>query len=155
MISNLTDPVPPELITVNFITKYLLLNFQSLAKRMRNAAALSAINGTIKSRRGLFNTQEPAVNTSFTLSYRRSCGKGPGLGDFPTKRVNASLSLRQSWSFIHLAQTPYKRLASCPLQLLHQRPLSLCAGVQHSKLIFPPEREKDESSSTQKESNRQ
>lgn len=114
MISNLTDPVPPELITVNFITKYLLLNFQSLAKRMRNAAALSAINGSIKSRRGLFNTQEPAVNTGFTLSYRRSRGKGPGLGDFPTKRVNASLSLRQSWSFFCSAQTPYKRLASCP-----------------------------------------
>lgn len=79
MISNLTDPVPPELITVNFITKYLLLNFQSLAKRMRNVAALSAINGTIKSSRGLFNTQEPAVNTGFMLSYRQSCVKGPGV----------------------------------------------------------------------------
>lgn len=48
VISNLTDPVPPELITVNFITKYPLLNFQSLAKHTRNAAALSAINGIIK-----------------------------------------------------------------------------------------------------------
>ena len=49
---NLTDPVPPELITVDFITKYPLLNFQSLAKRTGNAAALSAINGTIKAVEG-------------------------------------------------------------------------------------------------------
>lgn len=79
MISNLTDPVPPELITVNFITKCLLLNFQSLAKRTRDAAALSTINGTIKSSRGLFNTQETAVNTGFMLSYRQSCVKEPGV----------------------------------------------------------------------------
>ena len=51
-MSNLTDPVPPELITVDFITKYPLLNFQSLAKHTGNAAALSAINGTIKAVEG-------------------------------------------------------------------------------------------------------
>lgn len=33
---------------MHFITKYPLLNFQILAKRTRNAAALSAINGIIK-----------------------------------------------------------------------------------------------------------
>lgn len=68
VISNLTDPVPPELITVNFITKYPLLNFQSLAKRTRNAAALSAITGIIKAVEGCFKTQEPAVNRGSMFS---------------------------------------------------------------------------------------
>lgn len=48
MISNLTDPVPPELIIENFITKLCVLNFPSLARRSDNVAELSAINDVIK-----------------------------------------------------------------------------------------------------------
>lgn len=48
VILNLTDHVPPELITENFITKRGVLNFPSLARRSGNAADLSAINDVIK-----------------------------------------------------------------------------------------------------------
>ena len=45
--SNLTDLVPPELIMGNFITKFSVHHFQSLARRWGNVAELRAINDVI------------------------------------------------------------------------------------------------------------
>lgn len=84
VILNLTDLVPPELIIENFITKYSVLNFPSLARRSGNVAELSAINDVIKRWTAIKDSQGPAANN--TLSFREGV-MGTGGRCAPSERA--------------------------------------------------------------------